>query len=122
MTEIPSWVIYAAGLFFVLNSVLFIALIILSFKAYKLLEDLQPRIVRLEAKLQEVIAKVNDVASKVQDRVTNVGGKAQNVAGSLDLVAKGLTGQLERISPYVTAGLTVYRIIAAIRSGRKKRK
>jgi uncharacterized protein YoxC len=128
MTVIPSWVVYAAGAFFVLNSLLFISLIVFLLFLSNYLKELKPRIENVEKaimetvkKVQELTQKVEQVALQVQERVTNVGGKAQGVVGSVELVAQSVSRQFEKFSPFVVGAVTAIRLISALRSARADR-
>ena len=128
MTEIPTWWLVLSGVFFFLNTLLFIAGICVAIYAIKFMKELSPKIASLEQSIQQLIAKVHavaerveEVAAHVRDTVSNVGGKAKHVAGSAELVASSASRQFERISPIVTGVMTAVKIIRAVQNLRAAR-
>ena len=128
MNEIPSWWLAVSGLFFVLNAVLFVFLIVAAIQFMKFMKDVAPRIEALEKSTQELIVnvqgvakRVDEVAASVKETVDSVGGKARGLASSAELVVSATSRQFERITPVVTGVLTAIKVIRAVRDLRHAR-
>ncbi len=128
MTEIPTWWLVLSGLFFFMNTLLFLAGIVVAIAMVRLLKDLNPKIAALEKSTQELITKVQAVAERVEEvaesvrnTVQSVGGNAKHVAGSAELVAATASRQFEKVSPIVTGVLTAMKIMRAVQDMRSAR-
>jgi hypothetical protein len=126
MTEIPAVWLWVSGLFFLVNLLFNIGLLIALWKLYGILNDTRPKIAALAAKtdillnrVQEVAKRVEEVATTIRDRTNEVGGRARGVVGSAELVVHSASKQFERFSPFVVGAVTAMRLIKALNEMRK---
>lgn len=125
MTEIPTWWLVASGIFFILNTLLFIVLGICAVFLLKFVTGLKPKIESLESSIQGLVTKVHGVADRVEEvaasvktTVEGVGGRAKSVVGSAELVAQSASRQFERFSPFVIGAMTAIRLVKALSDAR----
>jgi methyl-accepting chemotaxis protein len=128
MTEIPTWWLVLSGVFFLMNTLLFLAAIVVAVYLIRLIKESGPKIAALEKSIQELLVKiqavatrVEEVATSVRETVDNVAGKATRVAGSAEMVASSASRQFDKVSPIVTGVLTSIKIFRAIQSMRSSR-
>ena len=128
MNGIPVWVSWAAGIFFVVNILFYVALIVAVLRISSLLRDLRPKIDELSGRvhsladrIEGVAQRVEEVAESVRDTISGVGGKAKGVVGSVELIAQSASRQFERFSPFVVGALTAIRLVKALNEMRKGR-
>ncbi|HEY0866075.1 MAG TPA: hypothetical protein VGE01_01780 [Fimbriimonas sp.] len=128
MKEIPAVWLWVSGLFFFVNLLFNIGLLIALWKLYTILNDTRPKIASLAAKtdmlihkVQQVAERVEEVATTVRDRTNEVGGRARGVIGSAELVVHSASKQFERFSPFVVGAVTAMRLIKALNEMRHGR-
>jgi hypothetical protein len=115
MTEIPTWVVYAAGIFFVINIVFYAALIwVLLTKVGPAMQNLTAKVGELSQKVEDVAKRVEDVADSIKDTVGNVGQKASGILGSVELIAQSASRQFERFSPFIVGAMTAMRLVKSL--------
>lgn len=122
MNEIPTWWLVLSGLFFVANMLLFVVLAFVGLRVVAMLKDLQPKIVNLTTKVEGIAEKVTELTETTKVTVENVGGRAKNVAGSVELIAHSASRQFERFSPLLVGGITLLRLLSAVRQYRGEEK
>ncbi len=112
---VPAWVIWAAGLFFIVNILFYIALIVV------LLVVVKPAMHRMSMKLSELTGKVDKVANRVEELATNlkeslesVSMKANGILGSVELIAQSASKQFERFSPFIVGAMTAMRLVKSL--------
>lgn len=125
---IPGWVVIAAGVFFILNALLFIALGYVAFMVVKFLKEAQPKIGELSSKVSALVAKVEQVAVRVEEvaesvknTIDGVGSRATGVVGSAELIAQSASRQFERFSPFIVGATTAMRLVKALNEMRAGR-
>jgi len=111
---IPDWWLYLSGLFFVLNVVLFGALIYLAIELLKFQRSLQPKITELTDRVNNISKNVEEISTHLKETVTDVSGKAKHVAGSADTIASIASHQMERFAPVIGGLMTAYKLFQAI--------
>lgn len=118
-----------SGIFFFLNTVMFVVLIAALFKFMKFTEELSPRVKAIEAQIQDLIVRVQavatqveEVAANVRETVATVGGKARGLVGSAETLAGATSKQIEKFSPLITGVMTAIRVIRAVADYRDARK
>lgn len=126
--EIPQWWFALSAIFFVVNIILFIAVIAAVWKLVQFFEAIQPKVQEISTQVNTLIVKVDRVADRVEevavsvrDTVEGVGGRAKGVASSVEIIAHSASRQFEKISPLVVGAMTAFRIIKGIRDLRSHR-
>ena len=122
MTEIPSVWLWVSGIYFVLQSILVLCLIMGLFRALHMMKEIAPKVEAISAKVTEIGDKVEDLTVTMKDTMEVVGGRAKSVAGSADLIAKTAANTFERFSPAVVGILSGLKILRAVMEFRDSRK
>ena len=132
MTQIPIWWLILSGIFFFVNTLMFVVLTVALFKLIKFTEELSPRVKAIEAQIQELIVRLQAVAKQVEEAtasvkqtVDTVGGRARGLVGTAEVLANTTGRQIERLSPIVAGVMTAVKIVRAVqdfRSARNERK
>lgn len=116
---IPDWWLYISAAFFVLNIFLLIGLIIAIIKIVGVIKDLQPKIEQLTEKVEGVAQKVDALATSTKETVDAVGGRAREISTSIQRITNTAAVQFERFSPILIGGMTVLRLLGALRQYRQ---
>lgn len=119
MTQIPAWVIIFAGIFFVVQTLFTLGLLVGLFFVARALAQLGPKVAAIGDKVHDIGVKVEDLTTTVKATVDNVGGRAKSVAGSADLIAHAASRSFEKFSPYVIGIMSALRILKAVREFRQ---
>ncbi|HSI71582.1 MAG TPA: hypothetical protein VK934_00275 [Fimbriimonas sp.] len=120
MTEIPNWVVYAAGIFFVINIVFYAALIyVLVFQVKPAMQRIGTKVGELTKKIEEVAQRIEDVAAHTKETIGNVGQKATGILGSVELIAQSASRQFERFSPFIVGAMTAMRLVKSLNEMRQ---
>ncbi|MBI1755693.1 MAG: hypothetical protein HYR64_01120 [Fimbriimonas ginsengisoli] len=114
MNEFPTWWLALSGIFFLLNALLTITLIFLSVATYRMMADLRIKVDALVERAESATKKVEELAESVKQTADVVGARARSVAGSADAIATSTKSHFVRYAPYVAAGLSLLRILAAV--------
>jgi uncharacterized protein YoxC len=128
MSTIPSWWLALSGLFFVLNSALFVILGLFVIRLGQMAQDLKPKIDEISTKVSHLTTTVEGVAVKLDEltvslkqNVDGVGSRSQNILASVEQISGTASRQFEKFSPLVVGALTVFRLFRAVGDMRKGR-
>jgi cell division protein FtsB len=113
-------VLVLAAVFFVVNTALFIVLIVAVSRMMKAIKEMQPRLRELAAKVEKASEDVSKLSRTVQGTVNLVGLRAMSVAESAQGLASLTSRGLGRFSPYLAGALTLFKAISALRGLRRK--
>jgi hypothetical protein len=123
MTEqFPSWVVYAAGVFFLVQIVFTLGLIFAVWKLVQAIQQITPKVEAISVKVHEIGEKVEDLTTNVKGTFEALGGRAKSVAGSADLIAHTASRTFEKFSPVVIGILSALRILKALKEFRAGQK
>lgn len=114
--ELPNWWIWASGIFFVLGSLLLIALIALVFFLIATVRSLSQRVTALTQRVETVSHKVEELVESAKE----VTGKAKGVATTLSDVAAHSAQKIEIITTVLFALGAIGKMRRSF-GGRKKR-
>jgi len=119
MNELPMWWLILSGIFFAMNTLLFIAMAVMLFKLGQAVQDLKPKVESLVVKVDGVTTKVDALTTTLHETVKNVGEKASGVAGSANVLAQTTSKVFEKYAPLLAIATTAFRIFGAIREYRQ---
>src|ERR671916_376197 len=119
MQPVPTWWLVLSGLFFFVNILFFIGIMIGGFFLLKFMKDLRPRMDTLTQRLDDLHRRVIDLTETLHKNIEGIGGKAKGVVGSVERVAQSTSRQFERYSPFFIGALTAMRLIKALNEFRK---
>jgi|SRR5579862_2694960 len=118
MTDIPSWVVVSAGIFFLVQILSALCTIFLIFKVVQTMQELAPKVEAISVKVKEIGDKVEDLTDSVKSTADTVGARAKSISGSADSIAQTAATSFERYSPYVVGILSALRILRAVQEFR----
>ncbi len=122
MTEIPTWVVIAAGLFFVVNILFYVALIAVLILVVKpAMQQMSAKVSELTAKVDKVAVRVEELATNVRETLESVSLKASSILGSVELIAQSASKQFERFSPFIVGAMTAMRLVKSLNEMRHGR-
>jgi uncharacterized protein YoxC len=122
MTEIPTWVVYAAGIFFAINTAFYLVLIwVLVTKVGPAMQQMSAKVADLTTKVETVATRVEELAANVKETMDNVGQKATGILGSVELIAQSASKQFERFSPFIVGAMTAMRLVKSLNEMRHGR-
>ena len=121
MNGMPGWWLAISAFAYVCLSLVCIALIVTAFFVVKFLKEVSPKIISIEAQVQELVKKVQELATNINETVNNVGGRAKGVVGSAEGIAQSASRQFERYSPFVVGALTAIKLVRALSDAKKGR-
>jgi len=113
MTDIPQWVLIGAGVFFWVQLVLTVCLIVLVFQVMKTLKEVRPKVEELTTKVKEIGDKVEQLTESVKSTADTVGARAKSISGSAESIARAASASFEKVSPYVAGLLGAIRLFRA---------
>jgi|GEM_PF-6484530 len=118
MTDIPSWVVNLAGVFFLVQIVMSLCLIYLIFRVVAMVKEVGPKVEEISTKVKDIGDKVEALTESVKSTADTVGARAKSISGSAEAIAQTAATSFERFSPYVVAILSALRIIRAVQEFR----
>lgn len=118
MTNIPPVWLWVSGIFFVLQSLFVIGLLVAVIKLIQAIQQITPKVQAISDKVHDIGDKVEDLTTNVKTTMETLGGRAKSVAGSVDLVAHTASRTFEKFSPAVIGILSALRILKAIKEYR----
>lgn len=119
--QIPTWWLVISAVFFIVNIVLFIGLMVAGFFLLKFLRELGPRLDGLSKRVDDLHGRVIELTESLRKNIEGVGGKARGIVGSVERVAQSTSRQFERFSPFFIGALTAMRLVKALNEFRKGR-
>ncbi|CAN5349571.1 hypothetical protein BH11ARM1_BH11ARM1_05790 [soil metagenome] len=115
MTQaIPNWWLYLSGAFFLVNGLLFVALIFAVIKMLPARNALTGKVGDLTTKIESVAERVEEVAKNVGETVGSVGAKTTGILGSVELIAQSASRQFEKFSPYLVGAMTAMKLVKSL--------
>ncbi len=118
MTEFPSWVVYSAGVFFIVQIVLTICLIVAVIRIVGVVKEVAPKVEAISVKVTEIGDKVEDLTETVRSTAETVGARAKSISGSAESIAQTAATSFEKFSPYVVGILSAVKILRALQGFR----
>lgn len=118
---LPTWWLVLSAVFFVMNILLFGALIFACLKLVQVVQGVQPQVKDLSDKVHALIDKVDALAASVRENVESVGARTKGIVGSVELIAQSASRQFERFSPFIVGATTAMRLIKALNEMRHGR-
>jgi hypothetical protein len=118
MTQFPPWVVYAAGVFFLVQIAFTLGLIYAVWKLVQAIQQIAPKVEAISVKVHDIGEKVEDLTTNVKGTLEALGGRAKSVAGSADLIAHTASRTFEKFSPVVIGILSALRILKAVKEYR----
>jgi hypothetical protein len=112
MTEVPPWVVYSAGVFFVVAVLLNVALLI---AVYVLVTKVMPLIADLRGQIKTIGDRVSNITAGAQDVVQTVQTRTHQVLGSAEEASAEVARKVSAASAAITAIFVVTRLVGALR-------
>ncbi len=127
--ELPTIWLVVSGVFFAVNTVVFLVLAVLLIKVMKIMDELRPKVLALTDKVDTLTEKVTDVATQVDEvarsvrqTVDVVGSKTRSIATTGDRFIAGASMSLEKFSPYISGAFTLLKLFRAFQVARAESK
>jgi hypothetical protein len=112
MTQVPPWVVYSAGVFFVVAVLLNIGLLI---AVYMLVTKVMPLINDLRGQVKSVGERVSNITASAQETVHTVQTRTHQVLGSAEEASAEVSRKVSAASAAITALFVVTRLVGVIR-------